>query len=256
MIKHVVMNEKDDFLKALENVADWHGEACELLGYKPRTEMQRPGQFPSFSKRIEHTLLKVDATDAQVIDLCNAAVAYGFRSVCCLPKDVARCRGLLGGSDILVVTVLNFPLAGGTGAVVEFECEKTVDDGADEVDMVVDLRSLIQGDLRVVRDGIARIVDKAQTKSIKVILETCFLTRVQIVKGAAAAEAGGAAYVKTSTGFGPRGAGIEDVSILRAAVGDRLGIKASGGIKNRAFALKLVEAGADLVGTSLGPACV
>jgi deoxyribose-phosphate aldolase len=255
MIKHGAMNEKDDFSGVLGSVAAWHGRACELLDFHPVRAATRL-EFSSFAKRIEHTLLKPDSSKADVTVACEAAKEYGFRSVCCFPKDVARCRDLLGGTDILIVTVLNFPLAGCAPSVVDFECRGALEDGADEVDMVADLRALIHGNLGAVRDGVARIVASAGSKPVKVILETGLLTKEQIVFGVAAAEAGGALYVKTSTGFGPRGASVDDVAIMRAAVGGRLGVKASGGIKRRAFAKELVDAGADLIGTSSGPECV
>lgn len=249
------MNEKNDFHAGPDDVAVLHAQACEVLGFNSSAGAM-PMEFQSFSKRIEHTLLRADSADADLVSLCGEASEHRFRSVCCLPRDVPRCRALLAESGVLLVTVINFPLAGNEARVVELECKRAIDDGADELDTVVDLRALRCGDLNRARDGIAAVVGAAGKRPVKVILETGLLTRAQIVQGAAAAEAAGASYVKTSTGFGPRGASVEDVLLLRASVGRRLGIKASGGIKKREFAVALVEAGADLIGTSAGPACV
>ncbi|MCP4679280.1 MAG: deoxyribose-phosphate aldolase [Deltaproteobacteria bacterium] len=210
----------------------------------------------SFAERIEHTLLNTKASDDDVAHLCKEALEEGFRAVCCLPRDVVMCRKLLQDSKILVVTVVDFPLGSCTLDVARFECERVIENGADEVDMVVDIRALRLGDLGSVRDGIAGVVAAAQGRPVKTILETGLLTQQQIVGGCVAAEAGGAAYVKTSTGFGPRGAGTQDVALMRAAVGNRIGIKAAGGIRTHAFARELVEAGADLIGTSSGSDCL
>jgi deoxyribose-phosphate aldolase len=205
--------------------------------------------------RIEHTLLGVTATDADVERLCREALEHRFRGVCCLPRDVSRCRVLLAGSGVLVVTVLDFPLAGGTPTEAATECARVLEAGADEVDMVVDVRALLQGELAAARDGVARVVAAAGSHPVKVILETGALDPLQIVDGCAAAEAGGASFVKTSTGFGPRGASVDDIRTMRACVGDRLGVKASGGIRTRDDAEQMVAAGADVLGTSSGPAC-
>jgi deoxyribose-phosphate aldolase len=214
----------------------------------------RPPPPASMAARIEHTLLAASATDEDVRRVCREAETHAFRAVCCLPRDVAACRRRLDGTAVLIVTVLDFPLAGGGAA--ELECRRALAAGADEVDMVVDLRALRSGDLVTATAGVRRVVDAAAGRPLKVILETGLLTPAQIAAGAAVAEFGGAAYAKTSTGYGPRGASADDVRILRAALGDRLGIKASGGIRDRAAAEAMVAAGADLVGTSNGPACV
>jgi len=187
--------------------------------------------------------------------LCAEALEHRFRAVCCLPRDVALCRDLLDGARVLVVTVVDFPLGAGVGGEGEAQAREAVRAGADEIDMVVDQRALRSGRLDSVRDGVARIVGAADGRPIKAIMETGAFDERQVVHGCAAAEAGGASFVKTSTGYGPRGASERDVALMRVVVGERLGIKAAGGIRDRASALALVEAGADLVGTSAGPAC-
>jgi len=214
----------------------------------------RPAPPPSMAGRIEHTLLASSATEDDVRRVCREAERHEFRAVCCLPRDVASCQRRLEGTAVLVVTVLDFPLAGGGAA--EVECRRAVEAGADEVDMVVDLRALRSSRLVAAARGVQRVVKAARGRPVKVILETGLLTPEQIAAGAAVAERGGASFAKTSTGYGPRGASAEDVRILRAVLGDRLGIKASGGIRDRAAAEAMVAAGADLIGTSNGPACV
>lgn len=236
-------------------VLDRYATALGELGFVADGSPGRPPVPSSMAGRIEHTLLGVSATDAEVERLCREALEHRFRGVCCLPRDVARCHGMLADSGVLVVTVLDFPLAGGTPAEAAAECGRVIDAGANELDMVIDVRALLQGDLAAARDGVARVVAAAGSHPVKVILETGALDPAQIIDGCAVSEAGGAAFVKTATGFGPRGASEEDMRIMRACVGDRLGVKASGGIRTRDDAERMVRAGADVLGTSSGPAC-
>jgi deoxyribose-phosphate aldolase len=240
-----------------ERIVELHRDALErILGGSPRaTPPGRPPAPPSIAGRIEHTLLSTAASDEDVRRVCREAEQYAFRAVCCLPRDVAACRRRLEGTSSLVVTVVDFPLAQGGAAAAEAECRRAVDAGADEIDMVVDIRALRAGDLGAAAAGVERVVAAAGGRPVKVILETALLAEGQIASGAAVAEAGGASFVKTSTGYSTRGASAEDVRLLRAAVGDRLGIKASGGIRDRAAAEEMIAAGADLIGTSNGPRC-
>jgi deoxyribose-phosphate aldolase len=205
-----------------------------------------------FSKRIENTLLRLDADVQDVRQLCQDAIVHKMRAVCCMPRDVAECRRFLTGSDVLVVAVINFPLSGSCAKLCALESQNAVADGADELDYVVDLRALRSGKLELVRDGVRNVVDSGAVP-VKAILETGILTPEAMAHGAMAAEAGGAAFVKTSTGFGPRGAESLDIEVLRLAVQNRMGIKASGGIRTREIADRLVLAGADLLGSSSGP---
>jgi deoxyribose-phosphate aldolase len=240
-----------------KRIAALHAQAVTALAGvgRPSTPPGRPAAPASMAGRIEHTLLAASASDEDVRRVCREAEQHEFRAVCCLPRDVASCKRRLDGTNVLVVTVLDFPLAGGGEGAAEAICRRALEAGADEVDMVVDIRALRAGDLVAAAKGVKRVVQAAAGHPVKVILETGFLTPEQIAAGAAVAEVGGAAFAKTSTGYGPRGASVDDIRILRAALGDRLGIKASGGIRDRAAAEAMVEAGADLIGTSNGPAC-
>jgi deoxyribose-phosphate aldolase len=253
MKKDNAMENNETPMIRIQEAESWCREACAELGFNQPKAKGRPIKFSSFAGRIEHTLLRADATEKDIGQLCSEAASFGFRSVCLFPKDVALAKRLVGGTAVLVVTVLNFPFSGSLGEVIESECGRVIEDGADEVDMVVDVRALSRGDLRAVRDGVGGIVNAASGRPVKVILETGYFSARQVVLGSIAAQAGGAQWVKTSTGFGPRGASVEDVISMRAAVGDGIGIKASGGIRHREFAQQLVDAGADLIGTSSGP---
>jgi deoxyribose-phosphate aldolase len=227
----------------------------EMTGWsRSPGSLGRPSLPVGMAGRIEHTLLGISSSDADVTRLCEEARAHSFRAVCCLPRDVSACRAALAGEPIIVVSVIDFPLGGGTDAASQ--CRRVVDFGADEIDMVVDVRALLRGDLASASKAVRAVVEAAAGRPVKVILETGVLSTEQIVAGCVAAEEGGAAFVKTSTGFGPRGASEQDVVLMRAAVGDRLGVKASGGIGDKERALSLVRCGADLIGTSRGPACV
>ncbi|MDD5308222.1 MAG: deoxyribose-phosphate aldolase [Deltaproteobacteria bacterium] len=236
-------------------VALWHEEALARLDVS-RGASGRPVLSGSLAGRIENTVLSLGASDGDVARACREARDFGMRGVCCLPRDVRRCRDLLGAGAQRVVTVVGFPLCGGCAGAAAREGRRAVEDGADELDMVIDVRSLRAGELARCRDLVAEVVDAAAGRPVKVILETGLLTEREAVWGATAAEAGGAAFVKTCTGFGPRGATLEDVRLLRAAVGERMGIKAAGGIRDHAFASALVDAGADVLGASNGLACL
>jgi deoxyribose-phosphate aldolase len=157
---------------------------------------------------------------------------------------------------VFVVSVVDFPLGRGTIGDACFQCAGAVKSGAGEVDMVVDVGAIKSGKPAAAMEKIRAVTAAAAGAPVKVILETGLLSEPQIVEACAAAAAAGAAYVKTSTGFGPRGASLRDVEIMRAAVGETMGIKAAGGIRDRETCLKMVAAGADRIGTSAGPACV
>lgn len=253
MVQRYTMTTEKAYRSFLPDANKWFEASCKKLSFTPDGGPGRPAPFTDMAARIEHTLLRVDAAAVDVTRLCVEARENRFRSVCCLPRDVAKCSRLLEDTGVLVVTVLNFPLAGSSLEMVDFECRKVIEDGADEVDLVIDVRSLKEGKLIAVRNGISSVVETAGGRPVKVILETGLLRPEEIVEGVVCSEAAGAAYVKTSTGFGPRGASEEDVVLMRHIVGDRLGVKASGGIRETVFARRLVELGADLLGTSAGP---
>lgn len=206
--------------------------------------------------RIEHTALAPNVTLAAVDQLCAEAVAEGFFGVCVHPVHIARCVAALRGSSQLVVTVVGFPLGMMLTASKAQETQSAVDAGAAEVDMVIRIDALQRGDNSVVTSDIRAVVEAAAGRPVKVILETGLLTAAEITAGSSLAVAAGARFVKTSTGFGPRGASVEDVTLMRAAVGRDAGVKASGSIRTRAQAEALVLAGADRLGTSSGVAIV
>ncbi len=217
----------------------------------PRSSLDLP-----LALAIEHTLLAANATRAMIERHCAEARAAALFGVCVNPVHVARCASLLAATDTRLITVVGFPLGASAAAAKAFECEIAVRDGAHEIDMVVFLGALKAGDRYAVREDIAGVVKAAAGRPVKVILETSALDDGEKLLGCALAEEAGAAFVKTSTGFGSGGATVADVALLRRAVGDRLGVKASGGIRNAAFARELLAAGADRIGTSLGVALV
>jgi len=200
--------------------------------------------------RIDHTLLKADATADAIGKLCREAKAHGFASVCVNTRWVPLACQLLAGTGILVCTVVGFPLGATTHRAKAEEARITVAEGATEVDMVIDIGGLLSGDLAGVYQDMAGVVEAARPVPVKVILETCLLDDEQKAIGCLIALRTGAAYVKTSTGFGGGGATTSDVALMRAVVGDRLGVKASGGIRSREDAEAMLAAGADRVGAS------
>jgi deoxyribose-phosphate aldolase len=205
---------------------------------------------------IDHTLLKADATPEQIGRLCGEAREYGFAGVCVNGAHVGVAARLLGGARNKVIAVVAFPLGAMSAAAKAYEAWEAVRSGASEIDMVLNLGLLKCGQIGEVEDEIRRVVEAAAPAKVKVILETGLLGREEKVAACGAAKAGGAAFVKTSTGFGPGGATVEDVALLRQTVGDELGVKASGGVRSAADALRMIEAGANRLGTSAGVAIV
>lgn len=200
---------------------------------------------------IDHTLLRPDATYAQVRQLCLEAAEHGFASVCINPAHVAAAAAMLRGTPVAVCTVIGFPLGATTSEVKAFEARQAVDRGAREIDMVLNVGALKSGDVQAVEHDI-RSVAKACGKEalLKVILETALLTDAEKVQACTIAQWAGADFVKTSTGFGPGGATLQDIELMRHTVGDALGVKASGGIRDRDTALQMIAAGADRIGAS------
>jgi deoxyribose-phosphate aldolase len=215
-----------------------------------------PAMDPDVAGLIEHTLLRADATRLDVLRLCDEAREHGFAGVCVHPVHVTACAARLAGSGVAVVTVVGFPLGANRTETKVFEARAAVADGADEIDMVPMLGALREGDDAKVGDDVAEVVQAVAPCAVKVILETALLDDASKRRACAIARDAGAAFVKTSTGFGPGGATVDDVRLLRAAVGDALGVKASGGIRDAATARAMVEAGADRIGTSAGVAIV
>ena len=210
----------------------------------------------SLAGMIDHTILKANATREQVERLCDEAVEHGFASVCVNSCWVALAAERLAATPIKVCTVIGFPLGAMSTAGKAAEATCAVADGADELDMVINVGWLLAGGDAAVRDDIAAVVSAARGRCVKVILETCLLTDEQIVRACELSVEAGATFVKTSTGFSTGGATVGDVALMRKAVGDRCRVKASGGIHNAAEAQAMVDAGADRIGTSSGIAIV
>ena len=210
----------------------------------------------SLAGMIDHTILKANATREQVERLCDEASEHGFASVCVNSCWVALAAERLADTPVKVCTVIGFPLGAMStaGKVAEATC--AVADGADELDMVINVGWLLAGDADAVRDDIAAVVTAARGRCVKVILETCLLTPEKIAEACELSVEAGATFVKTSTGFSTGGATVEDVALMRKTVGNRCKVKASGGIHNAAEAQAMVDAGADRIGTSSGIAIV
>jgi len=201
---------------------------------------------------LDHTVLRLDATPADVERACEEALRHGFAGVCVRAEHLARVARLLGGGPVLPIAVVDFPLGAGSMRARAEEADRAAAGGAREIDVVVALPSLLAGDLGRVELDLEAVAGAAGGAAVKVILETCRLSGAQKVAGAALAAAAGAAFVKTSTGFGGGGATEEDVRLLRAVVGPGVGVKASGGIRNAQDAQRMLRAGASRIGTSAG----
>jgi deoxyribose-phosphate aldolase len=205
---------------------------------------------------IDHTLLKPDATRDDLAKLCEEARTYHFASVCVNSANVRFCKERLRGSGVMTVAVVGFPLGAASASAKAFETKQAIRDGADEIDMVVNIGALKSRDYATVLDDIVAVVQAARPAPVKVILETAALTRDEKVISCALSKAAGAAFVKTSTGFGAGGATIEDVALMRSTVGSDVGVKASGGVRDQAGAEAMVKAGATRIGASASIAIV
>ena len=206
----------------------------------------------NYAKYIDHTNLKPTATKKDIANLCSEANYYHFKSVCVNPANVELAHELLKGSDVLVCTVIGFPLGSNTSEVKGFEVTKAIADGADEVDMVINIAALKEKNYDLVLNDIKAVVDAANGVLVKVIIETCYLNDEEKVMACKLAKEAGADYVKTSTGFGSDGAKVEDIKLMRETVGENMGVKASGGIRTKEDFIKMIEAGASRVGCSAG----
>ncbi len=207
----------------------------------------------SIAKCIDHTVLKPQTTEAAVRKLCAEAAQYGFASVCVNPCWVALCADLLKDTEVDVCTVIGFPLGANTSAVKAFEAAEAIRQGATEVDMVLNVGALKDGNADLVRADIAAVVEAARGKAlVKVILETCLLTDEEKRIACRLAKEAGADYVKTSTGFSTGGATEADIALMRAEVGPEMGVKASGGIRDYTTAQAMIRAGASRIGASAG----
>ena len=209
----------------------------------------KPSELARF---FDHTLLKPEATRTQIEALCQEAIQYRFYAVCVNPSHVALTASILKGTGIKVCSVVGFPLGATLPEVKAFEAEKVIAAGAEEIDMVMNIGAMKSGDYSLVREDIAKVVEVAHSAGalVKVILETALLTPEEKAKACQLALEAGADFVKTSTGFGPGGATAEDVRLMRMVVGDKMGVKAAGGISSLDQALAMIEAGANRIGAS------
>ena len=207
------------------------------------------------SKYIDHTLLKAAATPSEIEKVCDEAREYNFASVCVNAVNTAFVADKLKGCDVMTCVVVGFPLGATMPSIKAAETAQAVKDGAEEVDMVINIGQMKAGNYDYVRSDIKAVVDASGSAAVKVILENCYLTKEEIAKACLLCEEAGADFVKTSTGFGPSGATVEDVALMRKTV-PSLQVKAAGGIRDRKTALAMIEAGADRLGASAGIAIV
>ncbi len=201
---------------------------------------------------IDHTSLKPTDTPRKIINLVNEAKKWNFKAVCVSPSYVKLVYEMLKDTDIKIATVIGFPLGSNTTETKVFEAKNAILNGADEIDMVINIGRLIAGEYEYVRNEIHSIVEAVEDTLVKVIIETCYLSKEHIVIASKLAVDAGAAFVKTSTGFGTAGAKVEDIKIIKNTIGDRAKIKASGGIRDFETLIKMVNAGANRIGTSSG----
>ena len=206
----------------------------------------------NYAKYIDHTLLKPEATKDQIDKLISEAKEYNFKSICINPTHVQYAAEQLTDSDVLVCTVIGFPLGATTTETKIFETEDVIKKGASEVDMVINIGALKDGNYDLVQKDIEGVVGAANGKTVKVIIETCLLTDEEKVKASELSKAAGADFVKTYTGFAGGGATPEDVKLMKDTVGDALEVKASGGVRNLEDFNKMIEAGATRIGASAG----
>lgn len=217
------------------------------------TAIRRPAELAPY---IDHTILRPDAGRADVLRWCDEAREHGFRSVCVNPWHVPLVHQRLAGSGVLTCSVVAFPFGATPTAAKVAETEIVVAAGADEVDMVIPLGALKDGELDAVRADIAAVKRACGDRVLKVIIETCVLTDEQKVTACRLSQEAGADFVKTSTGYGSAGATAEDVALMRRTVGDGMGVKASGGVRSTADAIRMIEAGANRIGASASIAIV
>ncbi|OCG67347.1 deoxyribose-phosphate aldolase [Gilliamella sp. Nev5-1] len=210
----------------------------------------------SYAKYIDHTLLAMNATEDQIRKLCDEAKEYHFYSVCVNSGYVPLAASLLNGSDVKVCSVVGFPLGAMLTCAKAYETEMAIKAGAQEIDMVINVGWLKSNDWDAVKNDIEAVFKACGQVPLKVILETCLLTKEEIVKVCTICKEIGVAFVKTSTGFSVAGATVEDVKLMRKTVGDKMGVKASGGIRNRETAEAMIQAGATRLGASAGIAIV
>ena len=204
------------------------------------------------NKYIDHTILKATASGTDVQKLCEEAIEHEFYSVCVNGCYVADAKHLLQGTDVKIAAVVGFPLGAMTTAAKVFEAKEAVENGASEIDMVINVAKLKDGEFKYVENEIRQIKEAIGDNVLKVIIETCYLTDEEKVKACELSLAAKADFVKTSTGFGTGGATYEDVKLMKSVVGDNAKVKASGGVRDKETAQKYIDLGAERLGTSSG----
>jgi deoxyribose-phosphate aldolase len=224
------------------------GDGAERFGLQAASNLY----FGELARKIDHTLLRPDATKEQIEKLCREAREHAFATVCVNPAWVRLCAEELRGSYTGVCSVVGFPLGATLPEVKAYEAARVVADGAAEVDMVLHVGGLKSGDYRGVERDIAGVVEASRGRLVKVIIEAALLTDEEKVKACVLAKAACAHFVKTSTGFGPGGATAEDVALMRQVVGPDMGVKAAGGVRDLKSAKAMIQAGADRIGASVG----
>ena len=208
----------------------------------------------NINKLIDHTLLKAFATEIDIQKICDEAIQYNFKSVCVNPANVEYAKRALKNSDVLVCTVIGFPLGANTIEVKAFETKDAISKGADEIDMVINVGKAKQHDYDYIEKEISEVVKASEGKTVKVIIETCYLTDIEKEEVCIRATKAKATFVKTSTGFGTGGATVEDVKLMKQSISDDMYVKASGGVRNYDDLKMMVEAGASRIGASSGVA--
>ena len=237
-------------------------QGAPAQGESPRTTGPAPPELPGLrpaevARYIDHTLLKPEASREQVDKLCEEAVEYGFYSVCVNTTWTAYCARKLRGKGVKVCTVVGFPLGAMDSRAKSFETRNAIENGANEIDMVMNVGALKSGDLKTVEEDIRWVLRACRQNTIlKVIIENALLTDEEKVLACQIAKRAGAHYVKTSTGFASSGATVEDIALMRRTVGMEMGVKAAGGVRSYQDALAMIQAGASRVGASSSVAIV
>lgn len=230
------------------------GEVVNAGASRVTSQLGNIPEDPNLAGLIDHTLLKPDATEDQIAQLCYEAKKYKFASVCVNPTHVQLCAELLKGTDVKVCTVIGFPLGASSPEVKAFEAKTALKDGATEIDMVMNIGALKAGDLTLVARDIHEVVEVGHRAGavVKVIIETALLNEEEKITACLLAKEAGADFVKTSTGFSGGGATVDDINLMRRVVGPEMGVKASGGVRNFEDARNMVQAGATRIGASAG----
>lgn len=208
----------------------------------------------NYNKYIDNTLLKADATLEEIKALCEESKEYDFKSVCINPAFIPNAKEFLKGSDVLICTVIGFPLGSMTTESKVFETKDAIEKGADEIDMVINVSALKDHNDKYVFEEIKRIKEACGEHTLKVIIECCLLTDEEKVRACKLSKEAGADFVKTSTGFSKWGAKVEDVKLMRETVGPKMGVKAAGGVRTHEEMLEMIKVGATRIGTSKGSA--